>query len=181
MNFLKLLRDGAHGGALSHDSVEANSADDEEFPVVVGYDRLNERDALAELPGLTQVELAGIEAFERSHRDRPAVLDKLRYLRQAEPLPGYDALDATGIAHALSTADLAAVKAVREYERKAKNRAAVLTEVSRALHRCGEDQRAAALHRAETLAGETNQPPVVGNGLPVRSRATAREGKGSSA
>ena len=40
----------------------------------------------------SQVELAAIETYERSHRNRPEVLDKLRYMRGSEPLPGYDAL-----------------------------------------------------------------------------------------
>src|SRR5919201_2542168 len=135
MNVLNLLRSGVHSGAPDGDRPQASSSADDGGLPIDRYSRLGESDVLAELPGLTQVELAGVEAFERSHRDRPAVLDKLRYLRQAEPLPGYDALDATGIAQALSAADLAVVKAVREYERKFQKRAAVLTEVGRALHR----------------------------------------------
>ncbi len=159
MNFRKVLRAGSHRRALDRDSGAASSVSDEKELPVARYDRLNERDVLSELPGLTQVELARIEAFERSHRDRPAVLDKLRYLRQAEPLPGYDSLGPAGIAQELATAELSAVKAVREYERKGKNRAAVLTEVVRALHRCGEDHREAK-HQADALPKRPEGPPI---------------------
>jgi hypothetical protein len=41
------------------------------------------------------------------------VLDKLRYMRGSEPLPGYDALSPEEIATALSGADAETVKAVR--------------------------------------------------------------------
>jgi hypothetical protein len=99
------------------------------------YERLGEREAVEQLGGLDQVELTAIAAFEGSHRDRPSVHDKLRYLRQREPLPGYDALEADAVVQALSDADNATLKAVREYERKLKDRRVVLDEVARALHR----------------------------------------------
>jgi hypothetical protein len=108
------------------------------------YEGLGERDAVAELGGLTQVDLTAIQAFERSHRDRAAVLNKLRYLRQSEPLPGYDALEPAQIAEALLAADIVTVKAVREYERKLQHRASVLKDVSRALHTDGQPAAAGA-------------------------------------
>jgi hypothetical protein len=46
------------------------------------------------------------------------VLDKLRYMRGGEPLPGYDALTTEEIAKALAGAEAETVKAVRDYERK---------------------------------------------------------------
>lgn len=62
-------------------------------------------------------------------------------------------------------ADVETVKAMREYERKLRNRKPVLTEIALALHRCGEEQRAAA-HEPHAPSGERAQPLVVGNGLP---------------
>ena len=62
---------------------------------------------IARLSRLTQVELAAVEAHERSHRERPVVLNRLRWLRGTEPLPGYDALEPDEIVRALADADQA--------------------------------------------------------------------------
>ena len=87
----------------------------------------------------SQVELEAIEDYERSHQEREAVLDKLRWMRGAEPLPGYDALSVEEIVTALGEADLATIKKVRGYERKFANRPDVLDEVVRVHHqRLGE-------------------------------------------
>ena len=101
---------------------------------VAGYDSLNTKEAIASLSSHSQVELAEIESYERSHEDREAVFDKLRWLRHDEPLPGYDALSAEEIAAALDKADVSAIKRVRGYERKFGARREVLEEVDR-LHR----------------------------------------------
>ena len=63
------------------------------------------------------------------------MLDKLRYMRGSEPLPGYDALSVEEIVTALGEADLATIKKVRGYERKFANRPDVLEEVVRVHHR----------------------------------------------
>jgi hypothetical protein len=82
----------------------------------------DERQATAGLHEFSQAELTEIHAYESSHRKREPVLDKLRYLRQREPLPGYDALEPEAVAAELSRADAATIKRVREYERKHQNR-----------------------------------------------------------
>lgn len=79
----------------------------------------------------------------------------LRYLRQPEPLPGYDALDGDGVVDALAGVDVATLKSVREYERKMQSRAIVLQALTRGLH--------------ESSMPDMDPPSVVGNGLPVRS------------
>jgi hypothetical protein len=61
------------------------------------------------------------------------VLDKLRYMRGAEPLPGYDALTTEQIANALADTDAETVKAIRDYERKFRGRRSVLDEAARVL------------------------------------------------
>ena len=68
-------------------------------------------------------------------RTESRVLDKLRYMRGREPLPGYDALSVEEIVAALEEADLATIKRVRGYERKFANRSEVLEEVVRVHHR----------------------------------------------
>ena len=90
----------------------------------------------------SQVELEAVEAYERSHRDRKPVLDKLRYMRGPEPLPGYDALSARRSSPRSSEADLATIKKVRGYERKFANRPDLLEEVVSVHHRRRETEPA---------------------------------------
>jgi hypothetical protein len=101
---------------------------------VSGYDSLKTKEAIASLSSRSQVELAEIERYEHTHENRLGVFDKLRWLRQEEPLPGYDALRSDEVLAALDKADLAALKRVRGYERKFRARREVLDEVDR-LHR----------------------------------------------
>ena len=75
-----------------------------------------------------------MESYERSHQDRRVVSDKLRWMRQDEPIPGYDALDVDGVIAALDKADVDTIKRVRGYERKFGTRREVLDEVAR-VHR----------------------------------------------
>jgi hypothetical protein len=101
---------------------------------VAGYDDLKEKDVVAKLKDCSQVELAKIDSYERAHKKRQSVFDKLRWLRQEEPIPGYDAFSPDEIVTALDKADAAALKRVRGYERKFRSRREVLEEVDR-LHR----------------------------------------------
>ncbi len=100
-----------------------------------GYDRLDARQVIDGLCDHTQIELEAVESYERSHQDRQPVVDKLRYMRGSEPLPGYDALNVEEIVTALREADPATIKKVRCYERKFANRPTVLEEVVRLHHR----------------------------------------------
>jgi hypothetical protein len=113
-------------------SAEAGSADKHRLPIA-RYDRLERKQMFPQLSQLSQVELATIEAYERSHRARPVVLNRLRWLRGNEPIPGYDALDSAAIVRALADADAATVKAVRSYERHHRDRREVRAEVARAM------------------------------------------------
>jgi hypothetical protein len=98
-------------------------------PPFPGYDRLRTRQVIDGLRDHSQIELEGVESYERSHQDREAVLDKLRWMRGSEPLPGYDALSVEEIVAALTEADLPTIKKVRSYERKFANRREVLDQV----------------------------------------------------
>jgi hypothetical protein len=118
----------------------APSADSPDVPMR-GYDNLDTRQIGARLDGLSQVELAAVEAYERSHLNRPEVLDKLRYMRMAEPLPGYDELSTAQIAEALEGADSETVKAVRDYERKFAHRPQVMEDAARVLTTAEESPR----------------------------------------
>jgi hypothetical protein len=98
---------------------------------VSGYESLKTKEVVASLSSHSQVELAEIESYERAHEDRRVVFDKLRWLRQDEPLPGYDALSTEEVVSALEKSDLATIKRVRGYERKFAARRVVLDEVTR--------------------------------------------------
>lgn len=111
------------------------------------YDQLDGKQLIRQLSQLSQRDLAVVEAHERSHRDRPFVLHRLRWLRSSEPLPGYDALDSGEIARALADADAGTVKAVRSYERHHRDRRDVAAEAARVL-------MTARPSSAETLARE---------------------------
>jgi hypothetical protein len=113
-------------------SAEAGSADEQRLPIA-RYDQLEGKQMFPQLSQLSQVELATIEAYERSHRARPVVLNRLRWLRGNEPLPGYDALGSDEIVRLLADADAATVKAVRSYERHHRDRRDVLAEVARVM------------------------------------------------
>ena len=143
MNVLNTLRNGVHDHSRNGAAVDASPTDASQA-LTDRYARLDERKAIGSLPQLTQVELTAIEAFERANRDRSPVLSKLRYLRQREPLPGYDALEPDAIGDALSDAELGTIKAAREYERKLRGRPLVLAEIARAVHRAGAQRPAAA-------------------------------------
>ena len=119
--------EGPSGGAP-----EAGSPEGHELPID-RYDQLDGKQLTEQLRGLTQAELEVVETYERTHRDRENVLAKLRYLRQTEPLPGYDELDSGQIAEQLAGADSEKVKAVRDYERKFQRRHDVLKETARVL------------------------------------------------
>jgi hypothetical protein len=132
MKLLDALRnrrsqDSGRGGEATTDS-----PDEPQLPIP-GYDRLGDKEIADKLSQLRQVDLTAVEAYERAHEARPVVLDKLRYMRGSEPLPGYDALAPEQIATALAGADAQTVKAVRDYERKFQHRHSVLEETARVL------------------------------------------------
>jgi len=98
---------------------------------VAGYDKLKTRAVVISLSSRSQVELAQIESYERDHEARDPVLDKLRFMRQTEPIPGYDALSSDQAVAALDSVDVATLKRVRGYERKFGARKDVLDEIAR--------------------------------------------------
>ena len=132
MKILDALRKGRSGDS-ERDTRAATSAPDEHSLPISGYDELNEKEVSDELAQLSQVELAAVETYERAHGSRHVVLEKLRYMRGSEPLPGYDALTPEQIAEALAGADAETIRAVRDYERKFQHRQSVLNEAARIL------------------------------------------------
>ena len=119
-----------------------------------GYDRLKPRDVNKSLAKHSQDELEGIERYERANKQRPSILDKLRYMRGRQPLPGYDQLTPDEIATALQGADVETIKRVRDYERKFANRPEVLEEAAR-VHR--EARANSAPAEAPTYAPQSSR------------------------
>ena len=120
------------GRRRSRPSQSPPSVDDHSVPIA-GYDDLKDKQVIDRLGRLSQSELAVVASYERSHKARAPVLDKLRYLRSREPLDGYDALPANAIVDALAGADAALVKAIRNYERKFQGRREIIDEAARVL------------------------------------------------
>ena len=132
MKILDALRNRGPRGSAPGAEAPAGSPDDQQLPIS-GYDGLKDKQIADQLSQLSQEELATVETYERAHQGRPVVLDKLRYMRGSELLPGYDALTSEQIAKALAGTDAEAVKAVRDYERKHQHRHSVLDEAARVL------------------------------------------------
>jgi len=132
---------------------------DGELPIS-GYEKLNAKQISDKLHELSQADLVAIEAYEREHGARPAVLDKLRYMRSDEPLKGYDTMSPGEISEALAGAESALVRAVRDYERKFQHRREVLDEAARVLPEApasaeetrARDAKASAVKRAMRAA-----------------------------
>jgi hypothetical protein len=126
-----------------------------------GYERLGDKEVMNRLSDLSQAELGEIEDFERAHKARPVVLNKLAWLREPEPLPDYDKLSPEEIAKALAGADAAKVKEVRQYEHKFQNRQEVAQEVTRLLQTAppsAEETRAQDEKDERTRKGIRDRP-----------------------
>jgi hypothetical protein len=112
------------------DGSEPDQSDGGSLPVE-GYDRLKPRELKKSFSSHSQDELENIERYERANKKRPAILDKLRFMRGRQPLPGYDQLTPEVIGQELGRADMPTIKRIRDYERKFQNRPEVLEEVAR--------------------------------------------------
>jgi hypothetical protein len=177
MKILDRLRNRPPRRAGGAGSAEAAVAHEHSLPVP-GYDRLDNKAVTDRLSQLSQVELATVEAYERAHTGRPAVLDKLRYMRGSEPLPGYDASSPEEIATALAGADAQTVKAVRDYERKFAHRRQVMEEAARVLPTApasAREARAREEHDARIREGFAGRERA-GRGLTERRSAPPQPG-----
>jgi hypothetical protein len=161
-------------------SVEASSPDVAELPFP-GYDKLDDKEVGARLHELSQVELAAVETYERSHKNRPEVLDKLRYMHTSEPLPGYDALSPEQIVEALADADAETVRAVRDYERKFGHRLQVMEEAARVLptsQASAGEERTREDKAARLREGFASRAKTAGGLASGGSAPADREGRG---
>jgi hypothetical protein len=115
--------EGAVKGALASESDLAFS----------GYDSLSANEVLEKLPGLSQVDLAKVDAYERKNENRSTITSKIDSLQGDEPWPGYDELRVDEVRAVLSEGDEQRIKDARDYERKHKARAGVIQATERKL------------------------------------------------
>jgi ferritin-like metal-binding protein YciE len=95
------------------------------------YDTLTAEEITAKLSGLSQIDLAKVDAYERKHQNRATVLGRISSLRGDEPWAGYDELTAAEVQAVLSEGDDDRAEQVRSYERAHKNRAGVMKAAER--------------------------------------------------
>jgi ferritin-like metal-binding protein YciE len=126
---------------LSRAGVDTASAPDNVRPLrqdepadglpIAGYDRLNAGQAVSRLTDLTQRELQTIGEYERAHRNRRSVLERIAALQGPEPFDGYDTLSEAEAIERLRVADEATVERIRDYESRHRRRVAVLEAAQR--------------------------------------------------
>jgi hypothetical protein len=128
---------------------------------IAGYDRLDEKEIARQLVGMTQADLDAVLAYESDNKARPVVIDKLKYLRTPEPLPGYDQMEPDEIMKALEGANGQTLRAVRDYERKVRRRIAVTNAIAEALPRstASATEAEATAAKAERVASGMRSAP----------------------
>jgi hypothetical protein len=142
MSLLNFLHKRPSGRGAHVGDAETAGVDDNQLPIP-GYDRISNKHLVEELSKHSQAELAAIETYERSHKNRQPVFDKLRYLRGEEPIQGYDGLSVEEILTALAKGDTRTLQKTRLYERKFQRRPDVLEKIASALR----EGRADSIHR----------------------------------
>ncbi len=100
---------------------------------IARYDSLTAEEITAKLPGLSQIDLAKIDSYERKNENRTTILSRITTLRGNEPWPGYDELTASEVQAVLAEGDDERVKEALSYERAHKDRAGVRTAAEREL------------------------------------------------
>jgi hypothetical protein len=99
-----------------------------ELPIK-SYASLTASEIVAELPGLTQTELAKVYKFEKSHENRSTILDSIEGKFIELPIPTYDALTVDEIIGRLDKLETSELKTVRRYEADTKNRSSVTEKI----------------------------------------------------
>jgi ferritin-like metal-binding protein YciE len=120
------------GVARAEGELKGAVASEGDLPIA-RYDTLTADEIAAKLTGLSQIDLAKVDAYERKNQDRSTILSRIDSLRGNEPWPGYDELTAAEVQAVLSEGDDDRVQQVRAYERSHKNRAGVMQATEREL------------------------------------------------
>jgi ferritin-like metal-binding protein YciE len=118
------------GVARAEGQVKGAVASEDDL-AISGYDGLTVTEIVGRLNGLSQIDLAKIDAYERKNQNRAGITERIAKLRGDEPWPGYDELTAAEIKSVLDEGDEERGQRVRAYERDHKNRAGVLRAAGR--------------------------------------------------
>jgi ferritin-like metal-binding protein YciE len=94
------------GVARAEQQVKAAVVSEDSLPIA-DYDKLTANEIVDKLSGLSQVDLAKVESYERANRERSTILSKTGALRSEEPWPGYDELTVAEVRVVLGTRSLA--------------------------------------------------------------------------
>jgi ferritin-like metal-binding protein YciE len=118
------------GVARAEGQVKGAVASEDDL-AIARYDALTADEIAAKLTGLSQIDLAKVDSYERKNQNRTTILSRISSLRGEEPWPGYDELTAAEVQAVLSEGDDERAEQVRSYERAHKNRAGVLKAAER--------------------------------------------------
>jgi ferritin-like metal-binding protein YciE len=118
------------GVARAEGRVKGAVASEGDLPIP-RYDALTAEEISDRLAGLSQVDLAKVDAYERRNQNRATVLERISSLRGDEPWPGYDELTVAEVQAVLGEGDDERARQVRAYERAHKHRAGVLRAAER--------------------------------------------------
>ena len=97
------------------------------------YDSLTAAEVVARLRALTQSELAKVQRYEQRGEGRQTILKRVDSLREKEPWRGYDTATVKEVRERLARAKADRVTAVRDYERRHRNRTGVMDAARRRL------------------------------------------------
>jgi ferritin-like metal-binding protein YciE len=98
---------------------------------IAGYDSLTAEEIIGKLAGVSQIDLAKVDSYERRHQDRSTIRGRISTLRGSEPWPGYDELTVAEVEAVLAEGDDERAAETRTYERAHKNRAGVIKAAER--------------------------------------------------
>ena len=118
------------GVAQAEGQIKGATASEQDL-AIAHYDSLTAAEVLKRLSGLSQIDLAKVDAYERKNQNRSTVLGRTSVLRGEEPWPGYDELNASEVNAVLGEGDEDRATRVHAYERSHKNRAAVIHTTER--------------------------------------------------
>ncbi len=118
------------GVARAEGEIKGAVASEADLPIS-GYEELNAEEITRRLPGLSQIDLAKIDAYERRGENRTTILSRIASLRSQEPWPGYDEMTVAEVRERLGAGDEDRARSVRSYERTHKNRAGVIDAAER--------------------------------------------------
>ena len=127
MSFADRARKGL---AAVEGAIAGVGATEHDMPIK-DYDDRTAEEIVRKLKGFSQHELRKIAAYERKHKNRETITDKITKLTADEPWAGYDEQNVEVIEKALRDATKETAQSVRAYERGHKDREGVLEAAER--------------------------------------------------